>query len=103
WPTAFNSGQSVCSGCGSEVISCARESLLMNVTRVPRGTVRLAGQTALFRIRNVVAGFGMVEQVMFADGAEPELPPQAAVTAAAAAATTMTRASLTHIIASPAD
>jgi hypothetical protein len=71
----------------------------MNVTRVPRGTVRLAGQTALFRIKIVVAGFGMLEHVMFGDGPVLELLPQAAATAA----TTITRANLTHVIASPSD
>src|SRR5262245_17231820 len=62
-------------------------SLLMNVTRVPRGTVRLVGHPALFRIRNVVAGFGMVEQVMFGDGAVSELLPHETPNATGAART----------------
>src|SRR5262245_11915843 len=84
-PTRFSSGQSVCCGGGSVFISCARVSLLMKVTRVPRGTVRLVGHTALFRIRNVVAGFGMFEQVMFGDGAVAELLPHETPNATGAA------------------
>ena len=40
---------------------------------------------------------------MFDDGPVLELLPQAAATAAAAAVTTITRANLTHVIASPPD
>ena len=34
-PTLLISGQSVCSGCGSDVMLCDRESLFTNRTRVP--------------------------------------------------------------------
>ena len=54
FPTALISVQSLCSGWGSDVISCVRESLFMNVTCVPRGTVMFWGQTALFEIVMVV-------------------------------------------------
>src|SRR5262245_2794611 len=73
----------------------------MKVTRVPRGTVRLVGQTALFTIRNVVAGFGMFEQVMFDEGAVPESFPQPATLPAAAAVMATATAILTHVITSP--
>src|SRR2546423_12388013 len=75
WPTWFTSGQSVCSGWGSEFISCARVSLLMKVTWAPRGTVNACGHTALFTMRIAVA-FGSVEQGSDGDGEVPlELPP----------------------------
>src|SRR5687768_16912165 len=86
-PTWLSSMQSVCSGCGSDVISCGRESLLMKVTRVPRATVMDCGHTALLRIRNVVA-FGSVEHVRLDDG-ELELPPQPAANVANTAAETI--------------
>src|SRR5690349_17454046 len=41
----FNAGQSVCSGCGFEFMSCGRLSLLMNVTREPAVIVTLLGET----------------------------------------------------------
>ena len=44
----------MCSGCGSEVISCVTESLLTKVTWVPRGTVMFCGHTELFEIVMVV-------------------------------------------------
>src|SRR5262245_27304913 len=39
------SGQSVCSGCGFEFMSCGRLSLLTNVTREPAATVTALGDT----------------------------------------------------------
>src|SRR5690349_18787919 len=39
------SGQSVCSGCGFEFMSCGRLSLLTNVTREPAATVMVFGET----------------------------------------------------------
>src|SRR5262245_54028327 len=43
-------GQSSCVGCGSEFISCGRESLLTKMTREPCGTVIRCGLTPLFEI-----------------------------------------------------
>ena len=43
-PTVM-SGQSVCSGCGSDDMSCGGESLLTNVTREPTATVMSRGDT----------------------------------------------------------
>src|SRR3954463_11117388 len=42
-PTLFNSGQSPCSGWGSDVMLCARPSLLTKRTRVPVLTVSVTG------------------------------------------------------------
>ena len=44
----------MCSGCGSENISCAVPSWSTNVTCVPRGTVMFCGQTAPLLIVIVV-------------------------------------------------
>ncbi len=44
-PTWLISGQSVCSGCGSDSMSCGRLSLLMNVTREPAEIVTVFGET----------------------------------------------------------
>ena len=44
-PTWLISGQSVCSGCGSDSMSCGRLSLFTKVTRVPAGTVNVFGDT----------------------------------------------------------
>src|SRR5471032_3085977 len=49
----FSSGQSVCSGCGSESISCVVESEFRIVTCDPRVTVSAIGQTWLFWRTNV--------------------------------------------------
>src|SRR6266478_5090166 len=49
-PTSLISGQSVCSGCGFENISCVRESLLTKVTWLPLAIVMLRGLTALLAI-----------------------------------------------------
>ena len=49
-PTSLISGQSVCSGCGFEYISCVRESLLTKVTWLPLAIVMFRGLTALFAI-----------------------------------------------------
>src|SRR5437773_12280621 len=53
-PTSLISTQSVCSGCGSDSMSCSTESWFEKVTCVPRLTVRLCGQTVLFMMTNVV-------------------------------------------------
>src|SRR5438034_8022181 len=49
-PTSLISGQSVCSGCGFENISCVRESLLTKVTWLPLAIVMFRGLTALLAI-----------------------------------------------------
>src|SRR5579864_2827568 len=49
-PTSLISGQSVCSGWGSEYISCGRESLLTKVTWLPLATVMFLGLTASLAI-----------------------------------------------------
>src|SRR5215831_17921295 len=65
------SGQSVCSGCGSDAMLCGRVSLLTNRTWLPRGTTTFFGDTALFAMVIVAAAFGLGELL--------ELLPQAAV------------------------
>src|SRR5438552_17785389 len=62
----------------------------MNVTRVPRETVIVCGQTALLA-RGTVVAFGRFEQVSVGDGAVPELllHAVASVTAAAMASATV--------------
>ena len=75
-PTAFSSGQSVCSGCGSEFIWCDRLSLFTNCTWLPRATVTVFGLTPLLvMVMTVAPGDGFVPVL-------PELPPQAAAHAA---------------------
>jgi len=78
----------VCSGWGSEVISCVRESLFMNVTCVPRGTVMFCGQTALFEIV-IVVDVELAVHVVLVDGPVfgLELPQAVARPATAANAT----------------
>src|ERR1700686_2410558 len=78
-PTSLISGQSVCSGCGSEYISCTRESLLTKVTWAPRATVMFLGLTALFAI--VIVGGSAPppgDGVGDGEGLLPEPPPHAA-------------------------
>src|SRR5579862_3067990 len=63
-PTWLMSGQSVCSGCGSDSMSCESLSLLMNVTRLPWTMVTIFGDTPLDVIVNVAlvgAGVGVGE------------------------------------------
>src|SRR5882672_1550964 len=55
WPIWFSSGQSVCSGWGSESISWARESEFRTVICVPRVTVSACGQMELFWMTSVFA------------------------------------------------
>ena len=66
-PTALIEGQFVCVGCGSDVISCERESLLMNVTLCPVETDTWVGPTTPFEPMVIVAPLG------------PGLPPDGAV------------------------
>jgi len=75
-------------GCGSEFISCVRESLFTNVTCVPRGTVMFCGQTALFEIVMVV-DVELAVHVVLVDGPVLglELPQAVARPATAANAT----------------
>src|SRR5262245_41708477 len=54
-PTESNSGQSVCSGCGSEYISCGDPSALTKVTCAPRETTMLRGFAPLADTVMVVA------------------------------------------------
>ena len=81
-PIWFSSGQSVCSGCGSESISWVRESEFRIVICVPRATVSADGQMVLFWMTSV---FGLVLGVQapgvgLLDGDEL-LPPHAATIA----------------------
>src|SRR5215475_2865691 len=62
-PTWLISGQSVCSGCGSDAMSCGRVSLLTNRTWLPRGTTTFFGVTALFAMVIVAAAVGLGELV----------------------------------------
>jgi hypothetical protein len=78
--------QSLCSGWGSDVISCVRESLFTNVTWVPRGTVMFCGQTALFEIVMVV-DMELAVHVLPVDGPVLGLEPQASEKLATAANT----------------
>src|SRR5262249_48704162 len=60
-PTCAIAGQSVCSGCGSDCMSCAMTSLLTNVTWLPRGTVIGFGLTPVRAI--VIVRFVAVDVV----------------------------------------
>src|SRR5690242_15463798 len=72
-PTALISGQSLCSGWGSDVMSRRRFPLLTKRTRVPGGTVNSFGLTPFEVIVKVngLLGEGVV-------GVLPPPPPQAA-------------------------
>src|SRR6478609_5235567 len=85
-PIWFSSGQSVCSGCGSEFMSCTRESELRIVICVPRLTVSVEGQMVLFWMTRV---FGLELGVHPPLGLvldEELLPPHAIAAAIATAA-----------------
>ena len=71
-------GQSVWAGCGSEFMSCTRESLLIIVTRLPTATRMLFGLTApLLEIVMVVVSTGVVEMGVGEVGDESPFPPHA--------------------------
>ena len=82
---ALHSG-SLCSGCGSQAMSCRRESLLTKSTRLPAGTVNSLGLTppaASVNVNGLVGG-GL-------EGVEGELLPQAALAIAATVTRSRTR------------
>src|SRR6476620_4966425 len=86
-------GQSVCSGCGSEFMSCGVRSLLTKVTRVPALAVSVFGDTTPLELMVMVVDGSAVPPpplpepppVLGADGDELP-PPQPALRAAASAA-----------------
>src|SRR4051812_36181753 len=86
-PIWFSSGQSVCSGCGSESMSCTRESELRMVICVPRETVSADGQIVLFwmtRVDGLELGVqAPLGPVVFDE--DEELPPHEAQTTVTAA------------------
>lgn len=85
-------GQSVCSGCGSDVISCCWLWLFTNSTRVPGGTTSSDGLTepaAVMVTRNALSGIGDGDGEL---GLLP--PPQAEPKSVAAAATLSSRCDL---------
>src|SRR5882757_685863 len=84
-PIWFSSGQSVCSGCGSESISWVRESEFRMVICVPRATVSAAGQMVLFWITSVFALVLGVQPPLGPAGVVELLLPHAAATASPAA------------------
>src|SRR3954471_17826402 len=97
-PIWFSSGHSVCSGCGSEFMSCTRESELRIVICVPRLTVSVDGQMVLFWMTSV---FGLELGVQAPLGLVlplDELPPHAIAPATIAATATLRN---TRIIAAP--
>src|SRR5436190_8597160 len=73
-PTVLISGQSVCAGCGSDVMLCARESLLTNRTRVPGEMVHCVALTPAAVMVMVVD----VPPPPPGDGDGGDPPPQAA-------------------------
>ena len=84
----FMSLQLVCSGCGSEFMSCGTASLFTNVTRDPRVTTMSFGDTPADVIVIVVVAVGFGGGAGFGDGlgdgdGPPGLlePPQDAVLA----------------------
>ena len=91
--------QSVCSGCGSDVMLCGRVSLLMNVTRLAFDTMMSFGLTVLLVIVMVVVAtapagvvVGLVGEVddeldELELGEVDELPQASIATAAAMVAT----------------
>src|SRR5262245_57615370 len=82
--------QSVCSGWGSDAISCGRLSLLTKVTRVPGETGKIFGDTPADVMVIVVAagvGVGVGVGVGLGDVEDPP-PPQEIVIDRMAAATT---------------
>src|SRR6266542_7093518 len=80
-PTWLISGQSLCSGCGSEFIVWFLESLLTKVTWVPRGTVMFCGQTELLEMV-IVVDVELAVHVPPVDGPIELVELQAAVSAA---------------------
>src|SRR5512140_3166833 len=80
-PTVLISGQSECSGCGSDVMLCDRLSPFTNSTRDPGLTVTCAG----FGPDDVIVTVALLPPVP-PDGADGELPPQAVSAATAAPA-----------------
>ncbi len=72
-PTLLISGQSLCSGCGSDVILCARESLFTNSTRVPGEMVSCVTLTPADVMVTVLEGLPPP------DGEDGDPPPHAAI------------------------
>jgi hypothetical protein len=75
-PTALIGGQLVCSGCGSESISCDRVSALMNVTLCPTAIVTVFGSTVPPARMVIVAPLGPGAPVSGVSGFLLPLPPQ---------------------------
>ena len=86
-PIGSNSGQSLCSGCGSDAIQCGRESLFTNRTREPSATsmfLGLAPEAVMVMTLVLTGGPG-------SEGPAGESPPQEiSVPATMAAQTTET-------------
>src|SRR5688572_12008859 len=86
-------GQSVCSGCGSDDMSCGRLWLFTKVTRPPSAMETVAGVTrpsapmVMVAVAGLPPGGGVVVGGVGVVGVELLPPPQAAVIAIITAAT----------------
>src|SRR6185503_15228563 len=77
-------GQSVCSGCGSDVISCCCEWLFTNSTLVPGGTTSSTGLTdppVPIVMRNALSGVGEGELGVLLPPPQPDPSSAALITA----------------------